>query len=129
MSGVGISFGADRIYDVLNELKQFPVNIESTTKVLFCNFGLEEEKASMAYLFQIRNSGFPAEIYPDNVKLKKQLDYANRKNIPFVVMIGKDELLSGKMTVKNMQTGEQELMDITELQNKLSTKRDTKSQL
>jgi histidyl-tRNA synthetase len=115
VSGVGISFGADRIYDVLNELKLFPENLESTTRVLFLNFGEEEEKFCLQLLSQLRKAGIASEIYPQNTKLKKQLDYANRKNIPFVVFIGKDEMTTGKLTVKNMITGDQQKMDFKEL--------------
>jgi histidyl-tRNA synthetase len=115
VSGVGISFGADRIYDVLNELQLFPENLESTTRVLFLNFGEEEEKYSLQLLSQIRKAGIASEIYPQNAKLKKQLDYANRKNIPFVVFIGKDEMNTGNLTLKNMKTGDQQKMDFEEL--------------
>jgi len=115
VSGVGISFGADRIYDVLYELKLFPENCASTTRVLFLNFGEEEEKFCLQLLSQLRKAGIASEIYPQNTKLKKQLDYANRKNIPFVVFIGKDEMTTGKLTVKNMNTGDQQKMDFDEL--------------
>jgi histidyl-tRNA synthetase len=115
VSGVGISFGADRIYDVLNELKLFPDNLESTTRILFLNFGEEEEKLCLQYLSQCRKAGIASEIYPQNTKLKKQLDYANKKNIPFVVFIGNDEISTGKLTVKNMKTGDQQKMDFEEL--------------
>jgi histidyl-tRNA synthetase len=115
VSGVGISFGADRIYDVLNELNRFPENLESTTKVLFSNFGPEEEKVSLNYLSLLRKAGIPSEIYPENAKLKKQLDYANKKNIPFVVLIGEEEIKSGNLAVKNMHSGEQTLMNIEDL--------------
>jgi histidyl-tRNA synthetase len=107
VSGVGISFGADRIYDVLNELGLFPETIHATTRVLFINFGPEEERYCMSVLSDIRKEGIAAEIYPEAAKLKKQMEYANRKNIPFVVLAGKDEMDSGKLNVKNMKTGEQ----------------------
>jgi histidyl-tRNA synthetase len=107
VSGVGISFGADRIYDVLNELGLFPETILATTRVLFVNFGPEEERYCMSVLSEIRKEGIAAEIYPEAAKLKKQMEYANRKNIPFVVLAGKDEMDSGKLNVKNMKTGEQ----------------------
>jgi histidyl-tRNA synthetase len=112
VSGVGISFGADRIYDVMNELKLFPENLESTSKLLFLNFGKEEEKLCLQLLARCRKAGIASEIYPENTKLKKQLDYANRKNIPFVVFIGKDEMKSGMLTLKNMVTGDQESFEI-----------------
>ncbi len=115
VSGVGISFGADRIYDVMNELKLFPENLESTTRVMFLNFGEEEEKYCLQLLSRCRKSGIASEIYPQNTKLKKQLDYANRKNIPYVVFVGKDEMTTGKLTIKNMNTGDQQKMDFEEL--------------
>lgn len=108
LSGVGISFGADRIYDVLMEQKLFPDDILSTTRLLLLNFGGEEEHISMQLLKEVRKAGIPAEIYPEAVKLKKQLDYANRKQIPFVALAGKEELAAGKITLKNMKTGEQQ---------------------
>ena len=117
MSGVGISFGADRIYDVMNETGLFPPALVSSTKVLFLNFGPEEEKHSMRLVASLRKAGIPAEVYPDPVKLKKQMDYANRKNIPYVVMIGIDELSSGNVTVKDMQTGNQVTASMDELIN------------
>ncbi|MFH1160715.1 MAG: histidine--tRNA ligase [bacterium] len=107
VSGVGISFGADRIHDVLMELNRFPEAIGTTTRVLFVNFGSEEEKFSMKLLSSIRLAGVPGEMYPEPAKLKKQLDYAHRKQIPYVVLAGKDEMASGQVTVKNMSTGEQ----------------------
>ena len=115
VSGVGISFGADRIYDVMNELNLFPENLESTTRVLFLNFGEEEEKLCLQLLSQCRKAGIASEIYPQNTKLKKQLDYANKKNIPFVVFIGRDEMAAGELTVKNMNTGDQQKMSYEEL--------------
>ncbi len=121
VSGVGISFGADRIYDVMEELNLFPVNLGSTTKVLFINFGPDEEKYCMPVISEIRKSGISAEIYPDSVKMKKQLDYANKKNIPFVILIGENEIKSGLLTVKDMRTGNQKSMDIEELKNLLLT--------
>jgi histidyl-tRNA synthetase len=115
VSGVGISFGADRIYDVLNELKIFPENLESTTRVLFLNFGEDEEKFCLQLLSECRKAGIASEIYPTNSKLKKQLDYANRKNIPFVVFIGQDEIKTSQLTVKKMSTGDQQKMNFQEL--------------
>jgi histidyl-tRNA synthetase len=107
MSGVGISFGADRIYDVMLSLNRFPETLAASTRLLFLNFGPAEERHCLSLLRDWRSSGIPAEIYPDQVKLKKQMEYANRKNIPFVVFIGKDEIEQGKVTLKNMSTGEQ----------------------
>jgi histidyl-tRNA synthetase len=115
VSGVGISFGADRIYDVMNELNLFPETIRSTTKVFFVNFGPVEEKYCLPFLSRIRQSGIPAEIYPEPVKMKKQLDYANKKTIPYVVLAGENEIKSGLLTLKDMHTGEQKAVSAEEL--------------
>ncbi|MCX6306185.1 MAG: histidine--tRNA ligase [Bacteroidetes bacterium] len=120
MSGVGISFGADRIYDVMNESNLFPETIQAATRVLFVNFGTEEEKYCMKLLAELRQAGIPSEIYPDAAKMKKQMDYANRKNIPFVILIGKDEMATGLLTVKNMNTGEQKPYPMEEVKQLLS---------
>jgi histidyl-tRNA synthetase len=120
MSGVGISFGADRIYDVMNELNLFPDTIQAVTRVLFANFGTEEEKYCLGLLASLRNEGIPSEIYPDHSKLKKQMEYANRKNIPYVVLVGKDEIENKILTVKDMQSGEQKSCSREELINMLS---------
>ncbi len=120
VSGVGISFGADRIYDVMNELNLFPEMIEATTKVLFVNFGATEEKYCLPLLAGLRESGISAEIFPDAAKLKKQLDYANRKKIPFVVMVGENEMKDGRMTVKDMNSGEQGLMTLEQVMEKIA---------
>jgi len=119
VSGVGISFGADRIYDVMLEKNLFPGSLESFTTVLFINFGTEEQDACMKMASEIRLAGISAEVYPEPAKLKKQLEYANRKNIPFVVLVGKEEIASGKLTVKDMKTGEQSPVSITEFINSL----------
>lgn len=115
VSGVGISFGADRIYDIMNESGLFPEILQSTTKILFINFGSEEEKYCISLLSKIRTSGIPAEFYPENVKLKKQMEYAHRKNIPFVALVGKDEMENGIITLKNMKSGEQKTVNIDTL--------------
>jgi len=115
MPGVGISFGADRIYDVMNELDLFPETIRSVTQVLFINFGPEESKYCFSILPVLRSYGIAVEIYPESAKIKKQMDYANRKNIPFVVLIGQDEMISGRLTIKRMKTGEQQQMTMDEL--------------
>jgi histidyl-tRNA synthetase len=115
VSGVGISFGADRIYDVMNELNLFPETIQSTTKVLFSNFGEKEEKYCLPVLVKVRQSGIAAEIYPESAKLKKQLDYANKKNIPYVILAGENEMKSGMLTLKDMHTGEQKAVSVAEL--------------
>ena len=120
MSGVGISFGADRIYDVMNECKLFPETILAATRALFINFGAEEEKYCLKLLANLRQAGIPSEIYPDTVKLKKQMEYANRKNIPFVLLIGKDEIESGMLTLKDMQSGEQKSCTLEETKKLLS---------
>ena len=115
MSGVGISFGADRIYDVMSELNRFPVTIQNTITVLFANFGPDEEKYTLRLLQEIRRAGFSAEIYPEASKLRKQMEYADRKKIPFVILIGKDEMENSFLTVKNMATGEQTRMNLNDL--------------
>ena len=107
VSGVGISFGADRIFDVLNQLNLYPENLMQQTQVLFVNFGEQEENAVLPLLFQLREKGIRSEIYPEVAKLKKQLSYADANQIPFVVMAGENELATEKLTVKKMSTGEQ----------------------
>jgi histidyl-tRNA synthetase len=114
LSGVGISFGADRIYDVLNETNAFPADASGTTKVLFANFGEREERYGMKVLREIRNAGINAEMYPSAEKMKKQFKYADDKRIPFVVVIGEQEMEQGKLAVKKMSTGEQQLLSISE---------------
>ncbi len=108
MSGVGISFGADRIYDVLNELNLFPESVAASTKLLFVTFGEAEQNYCLPLLAQARKAGINSEIYPDaGAKMKKQMGYADDKKIPFVVIVGSDEMLNGLLTLKNMTTGEQ----------------------
>jgi histidyl-tRNA synthetase len=114
VSGVGISFGADRIYDVMNELGLFPEMIEATTQVLFVNFGTAEEKYCLPLLAEVRKAGISAEIYPEASKMKKQLDYANRKKIPFVILAGENEMAQHKIMLKNMNSGTQELVPVGE---------------
>ena len=106
-SGVGISFGADRIYDVMVGLELFPEEVNFTTKVLFVNLGAEEQLASLNIIKGLRDAGIAAEIYPESAKMKKQMEYSNRRMIPYVVIIGSNELQERKATVKNMRTGEQ----------------------
>ena len=115
MSGVGISFGADRIYDVMLGLNLFPEELACSTKVLFVNLGAAEEEASMRLLSELRNNEISAEIYPESSKMKKQMEYANRRGIPYVVIIGSNELAQGIATVKNMRTGEQSEVAFSEL--------------
>ncbi|MBQ1987864.1 MAG: histidine--tRNA ligase [Muribaculaceae bacterium] len=119
VSGVGISFGADRIFDVLNTLNLYPADTCATTKVIFMNFGDAEAKQSLKYVMQLRKEGISAELYPESSKMKKQMTYANGKNIPFVAMVGETELAEGKVALKNMSTGEQELLDISKVIEKL----------
>ena len=107
MSGVGISFGADRIYDVMLGLNLFPEELACSTKVFFVNLGKAEEEASMPIISELRNKGIATEIYPESAKMKKQMEYANRRGIPYVVIIGSNELERGVATVKNMRSGEQ----------------------
>ena len=107
MSGVGISFGADRIYDVMAGLGLFPDEVDCSTRVMFANLGEEEQAASLALLGELRDAGIAAEIYPDNGKIKKQLEYANRRAIPLVVIIGSQELAERAATLKDMRSGEQ----------------------
>ena len=115
LSGVGISFGADRIYDVLNALDLYPQEAVNTTQVLFINFGEQEMAYCLPVLGKVRQSGIRAEIFPDKAKMKKQMSYANAKNIPYVVLAGENEMAAGKVTLKNMETGEQTLVTAEEL--------------
>lgn len=115
MSGVGISFGADRIYDVLNQLDLYPKEAVNGTQLLFVNFGEAEAAYVLPVLMQAREAGIRAEIYPDSAKMKKQMSYANSKNIPFVALVGETEMNEGKVTLKNMTTGEQTLVTPEEL--------------
>ncbi|WP_316830623.1 histidine--tRNA ligase [Pedobacter aquatilis] len=112
LTGVGVSFGADRIYDVLEELNLFPASAEIGTKVLISNFDAEAEKYALPILQQFRNAGIAAELYPSSAKLKKQMAYADAKNIPYVILIGGDEMASGELTLKNMQSGEQQKLTV-----------------
>ena len=121
ISGVGISFGLDRIALVLEELDLFPKNINQPSKVLFVNFGTDESLYSYRAIQQLRSFGIAAELYPDAVKLKKQITYANKRNIPYVVLVGDQELSDQTFTVKDMTTGAQETLDF---QNLLSQLRD-----
>ena len=118
-SGVGISFGADRIYDVLNTLDLYPADTISSTRVLFINFGEKESSASLRYVMQLRAQGISAEVYPDSAKMKKQMNYANSKHVPYVAMVGENELASGTVALKNMETGEQVSMTIDQVIEKL----------
>ena len=110
LSGVGISFGADRIYDVLNQLDLYPKDAMTATQLLFINFGEKETACCLPIANKARANGIRTEIYPDSVKMKKQMSYANAKQIPFVALAGDNEIAEGKITLKNMITGEQTLV-------------------
>lgn len=115
LSGVGISFGVDRIYDVMDELQLFPATAQQSTQVLIVCFDAEGRSVAYPLLSQLREAGVAAEAYPDLAKVKKQLDYANAKQIPYVVLIGSEEIQTGKLTVKNMITGEQQKLTAAEI--------------
>ncbi|MDY5033624.1 MAG: histidine--tRNA ligase [Prevotella sp.] len=115
LSGVGISFGADRIYDVLNQLDLYPEEAVSTTQLLFINFGEKEAAYCLPIARKAREKGIRTEVFPDAVKMKKQMSYANAKNIAFVALAGDNEMAEGKVTLKNMLTGEQKLLTPEEL--------------
>lgn len=120
LTGVGISFGADRIYDVLEELNLFPESAVTGSKVLISNFDNEAEQYALPLLQQIRNAGIAAELYPAAAKLKKQMSYADAKNIPFVMLIGSDEMQSGALTLKDMKSGDQEKLSIQQIIERLT---------
>ena len=115
ISGVGISFGADRIYDVLNQLNLYPEEVTTATQLLFINFGETETNYCLPIADKARRAGIRTEIYPDSVKMKKQMQYANAKNIPFVAIAGETEIAEGKVMLKNMIAGEQQLLTPEEL--------------
>ena len=117
VSGVGISFGADRIYDVLNQLDLYPSEVSETTKILFTSFGDNELKFAARCAKELRMAGIPTEVYPEPAKMKKQMSYANAKNIPFVAIIGETELAEQKVMLKNMNTGEQNLLSVEEVKS------------
>jgi len=107
VSGVGVSFGADRIYDVLAELNLFPEEVMSSTDVMLVNFGEKEATYSLSILQQLQQSGIKSELYPDSAKMKKQMKYADQKGIKYVLLIGEEEMKSGVYSLKDMKTGEQ----------------------
>ena len=115
LSGVGISFGADRIYDVLNQLDLYPKDSVQATQLLFINFGAQETAYCLPIINKVRAKGIRAEIYPDAAKMKKQMAYANAKQIPFVALAGESEIAQGKVTLKNMESGEQQLLTAEEV--------------
>ena len=114
LSGVGISFGADRIYDVLGQLDLYPQETQSGVQLLFINFGAAEAAHCLRLAAQARLAGIATEVYPDSVKMKKQMSYANAHNVPFVALVGKTEMAEGRITLKNMTTGEQQSLTIEE---------------
>jgi histidyl-tRNA synthetase len=115
MSGVGISYGAERIYDILNECYLFPNEISTPVKVLFLNFGENEELYALKALAELHKNGISSEIYPEQTKIGKQMSYANAKKIPFVVMAGEEEMSESLYTLKNMETGEQKKLTLKEI--------------
>ncbi len=119
VSGVGFSFGVDRIYDVLEELQLFPASNESGTQVLLVQFDKASEQYALPLLQQLRDAGISSELYPEAAKLKKQMSYADQKKIPYVVLIGSEEMAGGKLKLRNMQTGEQQDQSIEEIISKL----------
>jgi histidyl-tRNA synthetase len=115
VSGVGVSFGADRIYDVLTEQKRFPEDAGALTKVLLVNFGEKEGRYALGVLGKLQKAGVAAELYPEAAKMKKQMKYADQKQIPFVLLIGEEEMQTGKLTLKNMTSGEQQKLGVEEM--------------
>jgi histidyl-tRNA synthetase len=115
VSGVGFSFGVDRIFDVMEELQLFPETVQQATQVLFTNFDEDTMRYSLPLLQALRNEGIRAEMYPEASKLKKQLNYANAKQIPFVILIGEEERQQQRLGLKNMQTGEQQNYTLDEV--------------
>ncbi len=120
ISGVGISFGVDRIFDVLNDLDAYPKDAMLATRVLFINFGDKETAYCLPIVKKLREAGIRTEMYPESAKMKKQMSYANTKQIPFVALAGENEISEGKVTVKNMETGNQEMVSVDELIGMLS---------
>ncbi|MBR4191941.1 MAG: histidine--tRNA ligase [Prevotella sp.] len=120
LSGVGISFGVDRIYDVLNALDLYPKDSLNTTQLLFINFGEKETAYCLPIAAKVREAGIRTEIFPDAAKMKKQMSYANAKHIPFVALAGENEIAQGKVTLKNMETGEQSLVTAEEIIDKFN---------
>ncbi|HSA04520.1 MAG TPA: ATP phosphoribosyltransferase regulatory subunit, partial [Tenuifilaceae bacterium] len=117
VSGVGVSFGADRIYDVMLQLNLFPKSLLSSTQVMFANFSSKEAAYCLKAIRELRNSGISAELYPDSAKMKKQFDYANNRKIKFVVIAGENEVQNNQLSVKNMEIGEQVSIAYAEISN------------
>ncbi len=122
ISGVGVSFGADRIYDTMDHLGLFPDKLLKSTQVMFANFGIEEAKYCLSLLNKVRKAGIHAEIYPDPAKMKKQMSYANNKNVQYVALVGEEEMKNQVISLKNMDTGTQESLTVQELIAKLKTR-------
>lgn len=120
LSGVGISFGADRIYDVLNGLDLYPASLGTASKVMFINFGGAEAVAALKAVKHLREAGISCEMYPDNVKLKKQMNYANASNIPYVAIIGEAEVANNTVSIKDMNAGTQETLPLADLASRLA---------
>lgn len=120
LSGVGISFGADRIYDCLEQLKLFPEELSSQTDVLFINFGEKESLFAQKTARILREKGVKVEVYPDNAKLKKQMNYANDRHIRFVILAGEEEIRQNKVSLKDMLTGEQQSIAVEEIVCRIS---------
>lgn len=119
LSGVGISFGADRIYDVMNQLNLYPKETEESIKILFINFGDKEARQAMKYVKELRANGVPSQVYPDSVKMKKQMSIADADKVPYVAFVGEQEMADGNIMVKDMTTGEQRKYTVAELIEKL----------
>lgn len=115
LSGVGISFGADRIYDVLNALDLYPADTMATARVMFVNFGEKEATASLNHIMALRREGISAELYPDSAKMKKQMNYANERQIPYVAIVGADEIENNTISLKNMATGDQQTLTVDQM--------------
>ncbi len=119
LSGVGISFGADRIYDCLEQLELFPEELSAQTDILFVNFGEMESLEAQKVARKLRSKGLKAEVYPENAKLKKQMNYANDKHIRFVALFGEEEIKQGKISLKNMLSGEQSMLSVEEIESRI----------
>jgi histidyl-tRNA synthetase len=122
LTGAGISFGADRIYDVMEELNLFPQSAEQSTQVLICCFDAQGETYALPLLQNLRNNNINAELYPAGAKIKKQMEYANNKQVPYTILIGSDEMQSGQLTFKDMQSGEQEKLNAQDILSRLSNR-------
>ena len=119
VSGVGVSFGVDRIYIVMEELNLFPLDIDKTIKVLIINFGEDEQIYCLDVLQKLRNEGISSELYPSIAKMKKQMNYADKRGVEYVLIIGEDEMVNGKVGVKEMSTGKQREMELSEFINEI----------